>query len=78
MKRTIKVNLFKNLKRPADGKFETASLSWQVYAGQFLRETKLTVRVVIIDQAKRHIYDRHLNTQFNSHAGPEITELAKF
>ena len=78
MKRTIKVNLFKHLKRPTNGKFESATLSWQENTRQFLSKSKLSVRIVIIDQAKRHIYDRHLNAKLDADAGFEITDLAKF
>ena len=66
-----------SLKRPTDRKFEAVTLSGQENAGQFLGESKLAVRVVKVDQAKRNVDDRDLDTHLDTNAGLEIAEFSK-
>ena len=68
---------FESLKRPADRKFEAMTLPGQENAGQFLSKSKLTVRIVKVDQAKRNVDDRDLNPHLDTNARLEIAELSK-
>src|SRR4051812_27709307 len=65
------------LKCPADRKPEALFFTGQEYSGQFLGETDLRIRVVIIINAKRHVHDRHLDTHLDADARFDIGVFSK-
>ena len=57
-----------SLERSSDREPEPVTLAGQVNTGQFLGKSDLCVRVVIIDQAERHVDDRHLDPELKADA----------
>ena len=56
---------------------EALTLAGQENAGQFLGETELPVGVIVIDQTKRNVNDRHLNAKFDADGRLKIADLAE-
>ena len=63
------------LKSSADRKPETASFTGQKQSGKFFGKSDLSVWIIKINQAKRNINDRNLNTQFQTDARTNIAEF---
>ena len=74
-KNQIQHSSFSILKRSANRKAETVAFAAQENRRGFFGLSEFSVRVEIINQAKRHVDDRHLYAQFHSETGAEIAEF---
>ena len=72
------IHLMCLLECPADGKFEPASFSRKENARQLIGKANHSVRIVVIDQAKRHVHDRYLNTKLETDTRFKITDTCEF
>ena len=59
----------------AHGKPESASLSGQGDPRKLFCEADNSVRVVVVNETERYIYDRHLHPQLQTDTRPEIADL---
>ena len=70
-------NLVNRLECPSNRKAETAFFTRQKEIRQLASESECGIRIIKIDQAKRHIDNRNLHAQFHPDTGAKIAELGK-
>ena len=68
---------FKELKSSSDAESENALLFAEKDTGQFFLHALPRVRIIRINQTKRHVDDGHLETKLDAEAGTDIAEFRK-
>ena len=66
-----------SLKCSADRKAKAAFLTRQEEIWYFLSNTDFRIRIVKINQAKRHVDNRNLNAEFDTDARTKVAETIK-
>src|ERR1044071_7758426 len=68
---------FKGLKSSTDTETENALTLVKGDARQFIRESDPRIRIIGINQTKRHVDNGHLETQLQTDAGAEIADAVE-